>query len=331
MAKNTAAVVDKPRTHKSRRFNEEAASTTVLVERESDQPADKGPVAPFFIVGRTEKDNGPKVLNQVFINCQIGTAQKSGTEALPLHEIPLMRAKMAENGGKVTILSGFSPGISQTVGMTKLQLSKELERLRGKQMSPGSPYVDGKYTVARGDAMVNLFPNVYGGDHGAKLTLFERMVELEEAWHQLKDEVAEAGRRWTPDDVEDILTRILPSQVDDELDNLPSVRRAKEEMAITSALSKDETTRTVLPDPKFVGWLLERHQLNDEDAQGLALIYAVALKKEPEAKAYALTEKGVDWKLVPGVGKVTDKAKAEKRKSKMIALVNQWHAMPKMA
>jgi hypothetical protein len=215
--------------NKSKQTGPEQAVATVPMEQ-SEHSVFRGKdsegreLSPLNIVGQTRRDSGPTVMTQVFINCNVGRADRRAMEAMPIHEIPLQRMNQRRVGGDVEPIASWAPGISQTRKMTKNQLADELVRLRGNQDPVKGPVQPGKYVInGHNGELVDLFSECYGGVNGQPHTLFEKMRLASAKWKDIVAAAEDRGTKITVDELEELIATCEPVQAQDGLDELEGI------------------------------------------------------------------------------------------------------------
>lgn len=267
------------------------AHNPIAVEQHSLLRAKEGG-DPLGLVGVQNRESGPKVINQVFINCLSGRENKNSVVCLPAHVIPLERAMQRKSGGDVRPIPGMAPFIKQEQGMTKLEVGREVIRLHGNEDPARGPMTQGAYLYFDDEGKPhNLFHEVYGGANGQPITLVERMMKIEKAWLQLRKDAIEEMRTITVDDLNALISICSPP---DDLDALSALDRATEQVDKLTT-KRDQLPDAVAVDEVLVEFLRDEHGINE--LVGRAFAGQMMIPQGPEN---TLTDE--QWKFVPGVG-----------------------------
>lgn len=254
------------------------------------------------IYGHVNRSHGKPVLYQVFVNCLVGKADKKATQALPLHEIPLMMKLQGRSGGTVEPVPGWlnPKHVPQIRPLTRTQAMDLLTRLRGQNDPTKGPTVRAAYVYTKEDGTDTLiFPEVYGGENGTKHTLYDGMKKAYDHWQKKMEQCRDEMRQLTVDDIWEAVHQCMPPNEVDELDAVDLDR---------AALA--EATGDV-GDPQLTEFLIEAKQVNEEVAYAFAAALANA---GPDAKT--LTEE--QWAKVP-LGKKDTGNKRELLMSYLVA------------
>jgi hypothetical protein len=251
---------------------------------------------PLGLVGVKNRESGPKLINQVFINCLSGRENRNSVVCLPVHVIPLERAMQRKSGGDVKPIPGMAPFIKQEQGMTKLEVAQEIVRLHGNDDHSRGPTSQGAYLYFDDDGKPhNLFHEVYGGSNGQPITLVERMMAVEKAWEELRKTARDEMRTITVDDLNALIAVCSPP---DEVDALSALDAA---MAKVQKSAADQLPRPAGEvDEVFVEYLVQEHGVNEEVGRAFA-----GQVSAPQGPDHTLTDE--QWKQVPGVGGHTAK------------------------
>lgn len=256
-------------------------------------PKDGG--TPLGISGVVNRTSGPKLINQVFINCLSGRANRKALVCLPVHVIPLERAMQKRSGGDVKPVPGMAPFIKQELGMTKLEVVKEIMRLHGNDDPEKGPVQQGAYVYHddEGDPH-NLFHEVYGGANGSPITIVDRMQDIEKAWRELVATTIDEMHTINEKDLQALIAVAAPSTASTLFDALEKATKSVEHVKKV----EHKTNTDVTPGPidnTFVEYMVNEHEINEEVARQFSAQISV-----PKGANDTLTDE--QWKAIAGVG-----------------------------
>jgi hypothetical protein len=246
---------------------------------------------PLGIVGVRNRESGPKVIRQVFINCLSGRDNRNSVVCLPVHVIPLERAMQRKSGGDVKPVPGMAPFIKQEQGMTKLEVAQEVFRLHGNEDPNRGPMTQGAYLYFDDEGKPhNLFHEVYGGANGQPITLVECMIKVDQAWEKLRKEAVDEMRQITVADLEALIALCSPP---DELDALSALDKVTKTVEQLTTEPRKQVSGEV--DEVLVEYLTAEHGVNEDVARAFA-----GQISTPQGPDGTLTDD--QWKEIPGVG-----------------------------